>query len=148
MVRNPSQQGGFTLIELMIVVAIVGILAAIAVPAYQDYVVRSKVSEAVAAIGACKTSVAEYTSVKNALPADADVAGCSYAASQYVAAGAKATTVADGVISYTTQNTGASGGECTLTLSPQNYTAGDGAITAWKGAATGCTPKYVPSTFR
>ncbi len=67
-------QQGFTLIELMIVVAIVGILAAIALPAYQDYVVRSKVSEAAATAAACKTSVAEYLASKNALPAD--IYGC------------------------------------------------------------------------
>src|SRR5690606_2323311 len=72
-----SMQKGFTLIELMIVVAIVAILAAIALPAYTDYMKRSKVSEAMAAAGACKTSVAEYAASTNTLPADEDVAGCA-----------------------------------------------------------------------
>ena len=70
-------QQGFTLIELMIVVAIIGILAAIAIPAYQDYTIRSKVTELVNAAGVCKTGVAEYYQSKGKMPATTDEAGCS-----------------------------------------------------------------------
>jgi type IV pilus assembly protein PilA len=73
--RLPRKQSGFTLIELMIVVAIIGILAAIAIPAYQDYMIRSQVSEGLTLAGGAKTSVEEYFSNRGAPPADRVTAG-------------------------------------------------------------------------
>jgi len=137
-------QQGFTLIELMIVVAIVGILAAIALPAYQDYVVRSKMSEATAAIAACKTGVSEYVSTKRAWPTNADTAGCSTLPTQYVASLTVAGTPS--TITVTSNNTGAKPGECVLKLSAQGVIPD---ITVWSGSHTAaCDAKYVPSTFR
>ncbi|MCB1675681.1 MAG: pilin [Halioglobus sp.] len=74
-VMQVKTQQGFTLIELMIVIAIVGILAAIALPAYQDYTVRSKMSEPLAALAEAKTSISEYYASQGRWPDDAAQAG-------------------------------------------------------------------------
>ena len=83
-----SLQQGFTLIELMIVVAIIGILAAVALPAYQDYTKRAKLSEVILASSACRTSITEVYQTNNAasLPTAGNW-GCesSVATSKYVA---------------------------------------------------------------
>jgi type IV pilus assembly protein PilA len=145
-------QQGFTLIELMIVVAIVGILAAIALPAYQDYIIRSKMAETEAAVAACKTAVAEYTATHAALPGTNDAAGCTAGAgsnnTQYVdVAASTGWDSASSTISFQSQNTGATT-ECTLQLAATWASTDPGAIPSWGGSHTGCPGKYAPAAFR
>jgi len=93
-------QQGFTLIELMIVVAIIGILAAVALPAYQDYTIRAKMSEVILAMSACRTSITEVYQT-GGTPPTANSWGCENVASKYVQSLA---TDANGVVIATVQN--------------------------------------------
>ncbi len=72
-IQMKHAQKGFTLIELMIVVAIIGILAAIAIPQYQDYIARAQASESVSILGAAKTPITEWVASNGAFPSTAEL---------------------------------------------------------------------------
>jgi type IV pilus assembly protein PilA len=144
-------QQGFTLIELMIVVAIIGILAAIAIPAYQDFTIRAKVTEMINAAVVCKTSVSEYYQWKGAFPGVAD-SGCSSAATQN--ANAPVVTAGTGVINVDAagnlaiQLTGGGSGTL-LTYTPVLAGGAGSAITAWDcKTSTTIMPRYLPAACR
>jgi type IV pilus assembly protein PilA len=134
-------QQGFTLIELMIVVAIIGILAAIAIPQYQDYTVRTRVSEAAVLADGSKTAVAEFFNTNSRWPASNPSAGLSQSSSiigKYVSSVAVGT---NGVITATVA--AASGTSGTLVLTPR----ANGGSVSW--TCTGTIPaKYLPANCR
>ncbi len=111
-----SMQKGFTLIELMIVVAIIGILAAVALPAYQDYTVRAKTSEVILAASAGKLAVSEAAQVSSIMPATGSLVLAS-AQSKYVSSvGYAQTSTAVGVITATATSAESKINGSTITL--------------------------------
>lgn len=143
-----QMQKGFTLIELMIVVAIIGILAAVALPAYQDYTVRAKMSEVIGFAAAARTAVSECAAAKGAVTDCDDAASgidtvSTIAASDYITS----LTVDAGVITFGLDwdELGASTGTADLVYTP-DYT--DGGI-GWEcGMSVAADYKYVPTSCR
>jgi type IV pilus assembly protein PilA len=139
-------QQGFTLIELMIVVAIIGILAAIAIPAYQDYIIRSKVTELATAADACKVSVSEYyMSMGQNYPPDQATSGCTNQVTKYVTS--LAVGAGDGVITVAA-NAAAVGVGGLFVLAPTPTANGQLDWACNAGAGTTILPKYLPANCR
>jgi len=142
----PKTQQGFTLIELMIVVAIIGILAAVALPAYQDYTKRAKMSEVLGFLDAAKNAVAETYLSTNSFPTTNDAAGLAAAASLTstyvesvtVGTGGKITAAIQG-----TNDTTLDGGSIVMTP------AGSDAGVAWACTVSSTAiQKWVPQNCR
>ncbi len=145
--KNAAQKG-FTLIELMIVVAIIGILAAVALPAYQDYTVRAKMSEVVLAASACRTSVSEgYQSRYGTSLPLAGAWGCesSTPTTQFVS---KVQTASDGSINVTVNTSKLPQVSGSVILVPTPNATND-SVTSWDcGPSADTLSKYLPATCR
>lgn len=139
MIKNV--QKGFTLIELMIVVAIIGILAAIAIPAYSDYTKRAKVTELVTAGSACKASVSEFFQAEGVFPANIDEAGCSNTTTDKISGLALAAT---GQITVSSRIPAVTGN---YVLMP-NETVANSGVLEWDCTSSTLEAKYLPANCR
>ena len=146
-----KQQKGFTLIELMIVIAIIGILAAIAIPAYQDYTIRSKDSEGLNLAGAAKLAVSETYDTKGRFPTGSTT-NTSYGlpmavsiAGNYVASVAAANSTGIITITYRGSGVGTGADNATIVMNPN--TSSPGAM-GWNCTGGNMPGKFRPATCR
>jgi len=143
-------QKGFTLIELMIVVAIIAILAAIAIPAYQDYTIRSQVSEGMSLSDGAKTSMSEFYTNTGHFPTTNESAGLSAAGSitgTYVSSVNVGTAVGKITVAYNQTKSNDKIKSSVLVLSA----IANGGSISWacdSGAGTNVNPKYLPAACR
>ena len=146
-----KKQQGFTLIELMIVIAIIGILAAIAIPAYQDYVIRSQVSEGLSLADGAKTAIAEFEQNTGRFPGSNASAGLSSAKSitgTYVSQVDVGTTQGQIQVTFSDsapQKANAAINNGILVLSAKTST---GSVKFTCKAGSGIASKYLPSSCR
>ncbi len=145
-----KKQQGFTLIELMIVVAIIGILAAIAIPAYQDYTIRAQVSEGLSLTGGAKAAVSEFYQDQGVWPTTNNAAGLEASGSingRYVASVGVG---ANGVLTVTYRGAAPTNNNirnATVTLTPTDNAGSIG----WDcdgGVTLGANPKWLPAACR
>jgi type IV pilus assembly protein PilA len=149
-------QKGFTLIELMIVVAIIGILAAVALPAYQDYTVRAKISEAILALSSAKSAVAEAYAQYGSMVASMTSMGVQNQSSKYVASVSWTATAGAsvGTITVTTKTDAGlpsdASGKIIVMVATGDPTTGKVGFTCSNGgsSSSGVATKYLPAVCK